>query len=108
VTLEGLVDQAVMSSHLEELAQLLATELRSQELSTARITLKARFSDRLLTSRSQTLSSPIGSAAAIHEVVLRLLARTQAGERSVRGLGIQLARLQRATEVDRQLDLFPR
>ena len=108
VTLEAIVDQSVLSSRLEDLAQRLEAELRSQGLSTARIALKARFSDRLTTSRSQTLASPIAAAAAIHEVVLRLLARTQAGERPVRGLGIQLARLQRDTEVDRQLDLFQR
>jgi DNA polymerase-4 len=108
VTVEGSVDQAVLSDQLEELAQRLEAELRSQGLSTARITLKARFVDRSMTSRSQTLTSSIGSAAAIHQVALRLLDRTQAGERPVRGLGIQLARLQRDTEVDRQLDLFPR
>jgi DNA polymerase-4 len=108
VTVEEAVDQSVLASELEGLAQRLESELRSQGLSTARITLKARFSDRSTTTRSQTLTSSIGSAAAIHQVAMRLLDRTQAGERPVRGLGIQLARLQRDTEIDRQLDLFPR
>jgi len=41
------------------------------------------------------------------QVAARLLDRTQAGSRPVRGLGIQLAKLAPAAERPAQLDLFP-
>jgi DNA polymerase-4 len=107
-TLEESLDLEALSSQLEELAQRLEVELRSQGLSAARVALKVRFVDRVTTTRSQTVTAPIASAAAIHRIAAQLLARTQAGSRPARGLGIQLGRLQRDTDTDRQLDLFPR
>jgi nucleotidyltransferase/DNA polymerase involved in DNA repair len=107
-TVDGAVDLVILTSQLEEIAQRLEAELQSQGLSAARVALKVRFSDRATTTRSQTLAAPIGSGVAIHQVAVQLLARTQAGSRPVRALGIQLALLERDTEVNRQLDLFPR
>jgi DNA polymerase-4 len=107
-TLEESLDLEALSSQLEELAQRLEVELRSQGLSAARVALKVRFADRVTTTRSQTVTAPIASAAAIHRIAAQLLSRTQAGSRPARGLGIQLGRLQRDTDTDRQLDLFPR
>jgi DNA polymerase-4 len=107
-TLQESLDLEALSAQLEELAQRLEVELRSQGLSAARVALKIRYSDRATTTRSQTLGAPIASATAIHRIAAQLLARTQAGSRPARSLGIQLGRLQRDTETDRQLDLFPR
>jgi DNA polymerase-4 len=107
-TVDGAVDLVILTSQLEEIAQRLEAELQSQGLSAARVALKVRFSDRATTTRSQTLAAPIGSGVAIHQVAVQLLARTQAGSRPVRALGIQLALLERDTEVNRQLDLFLR
>jgi DNA polymerase-4 len=107
-TVEESLDLEALSAQLEELAQRLEVELRAQGLSAARVALKIRYSDRATTTRSQTLAAPIASAAAIHRIAAQLMARTQAGSRPARGLGIQLGRLQRDTETGRQLDLFPR
>ena len=107
-TVEESLDLKALSAQLEELAQRLEVELRAQGLSAARVALKIRYSDRATTTRSQTLAAPIASSAAIHRIAAQLMARTQAGSRPARGLGIQLGRLQRDTETGRQLDLFPR
>jgi hypothetical protein len=53
------------------------------------------------------LAAPISSSAEIQELAVGLLAHIDAGSRPARGLGIQLGRLQRSEDTDRQLDLFP-
>ncbi len=102
------LDFDVLIAHLLDLSVRLEGELRAEGLSAARVAVKVRFADRATTSRSQTLSTPVRSSAEIHAVAIRLLARTQAGSRPSRGVGITLGRLGFHSELDRQLDLFPR
>jgi nucleotidyltransferase/DNA polymerase involved in DNA repair len=105
-TLDESLDLEILGAQIEEIARRLEADLRAQALSAARVTLKLRFADRSTTSRSRTLSSPVASAAEIHQLALGLLARTQAGSRPARGLGVQLARLQQGASASQQLDLF--
>jgi len=102
------LDLDVLTAHLLDLSVRLAGELQTEGLSALRVAVKIRFSDRATSSRSQTLSATIRSSAEIHAVASRLLARTQAGSRPARGIGITLGRLGQHAESDRQLDLFPR
>lgn len=102
------LDMEELTAQLLELAQRLEGELREQSLTASRVSLKVRFSDRATTTRSQTLGVAISGAGPIHEAAVRLLARTAAGSRPARGLGIALGRLAPEAERDRQLDLFPR
>jgi len=106
-TLEESRDFAVLTAQIEDLARRLEVDLRAQGLSAGRVALKIRFSDRATNSRSKTLAAPISSAAEIQELTVGLLAHIDAGSRPARGLGIQLGRLQRSEDSDRQLDLFP-
>jgi len=106
-TLEECLDLAVLSSALEDLARRLELDLRAQGLAAARVVLKVRFSDRATSSRSKTLQTPIASAAEIQRLATGLLTRMPAGSRPARGLGIQLGRLERSEQAERQLDLFP-
>lgn len=105
-TLEEPLDLAVLSASIEDLARRLEVELRAQGLAASRVVLKVRFSDRGTSSRSVTLPTPVASAAQIQRFAVGLLTRMPAGSRPARGLGIQLGRLQRREEADRQLDLF--
>ncbi|MBW2494569.1 MAG: DNA polymerase IV [Deltaproteobacteria bacterium] len=105
-TLEESRDFAVLTATIEELARRLEGDLRAQGLTAGRLALKIRFSDRSTNSRSQTLATPISFSAEIQELVVGLLAHVDTGSRPVRGVGIQLGRLQRSEESDRQLDLF--
>ncbi len=100
-------DVAVFAEVLAGLAQQLEEELGRQGLVAGRVAVKVRFADHGTTTRSATLPKPTASAAAFHAAGSRLLERTQAGARPVRGLGLQLALLAPAGEADRQLDLFP-
>jgi hypothetical protein len=71
------------------------------------VTLKLRFADQGTTTRTQTLRDPLQAAPVLLEAAQDLLARTPAGAREVRGVGLQLAALVPAEEGGRQLGLFP-
>ena len=101
-------DAAVLAEHVADLARELAGELARQALAAAQVVLRIRYADEGTQTRSQALGAPTGLAAEIQSVAGRLLERTQVGQRAVRTLGVQLARLSPAGESDRQLDLFPR
>jgi nucleotidyltransferase/DNA polymerase involved in DNA repair len=101
------LDLGVLSDHLRELGRELESELRAQGLRAGRLTLKLRYGDQSRASRSLALGGPGRGPGALHEAALELLARTQAGSQPVRALGLQLGRLERAAEGDRQLELFP-
>ena len=105
-TLEESLDLGVLTSLIEDLARRLEVDLRDQGLSAGRVALKIRFSDRATNSRSKTLAAPISSSAEIQRLAVGLLTHMEAGSRPARGLGIQLGRLQRSEDADRQLDLF--
>jgi len=99
-------DAAVLRELLAGLAQQLEEELRGSALAARRVAIRVRFPDRGTTSRSATLPRATQSAAELCGVAERLLERTHAGARPVRGLGIQLSLLAAAGEADRQLELF--
>lgn len=99
-------DRDALVDHLQQLARQLEAELRVQGLRARRVTLKIRYAEQGTTTRSQALSTPLGSAAEILAVAQHLLGRAQASVRPIRGLGIQLAKLVPQRESDRQLDLF--
>src|SRR5262249_46595578 len=100
-------DAAVLAEHVADLAGELAGELARQALAAAQVVLRIRYADEGTQTRSQALGAPTGLAAEIQSVAGRLLERTQVGQRAVRTLGVQLARLSPAGESDRKPDLFP-
>jgi len=100
------IDTGVFGDQLAGLAQQLEEELARLGLAAGRIAVKVRFADQGTTTRSATLPAPGGASGELLAAALRLLERTQAGARPVRGLGIQLSALSPAGDADRQLDLF--
>jgi DNA polymerase-4 len=100
-------DLGNLAEHLQDLAQHLAAELRLQGLSAARVSLKLRFADQAVATRSLTLTRPAAAAPDIQAAALALLERTEAGSRPVRGLRLQVGGLLLRDAADRQLDLFP-
>ncbi len=105
-TLEESLDLGVLTSVIENLSRRLEDDLHAQGLSAGRVAVKIRFLDRSTNSRSQTLAAPFSSAAEIQRLAVGLLAHTEAGSRPARGLGVQLGRLQKTEDADRQFDLF--
>jgi DNA polymerase-4 len=100
------LDLSVLVEHLTALAAQLEGELARQGLVAGKVTLKLRFADQGITTRTLTLGQPVDGAQAILEVAQGLLGRTQAGSRPVRGVGLQLSALVPAEEQERQLTLF--
>jgi DNA polymerase-4 len=101
-------DLAVLAARLSELARRLEAALQLQGIAAGHVALKLRYADGETVRRSQTLERGVGDAEGIEGVAAGLLARTEAGRRTVRLLGIGLASFAPARRDDRQLELFPR
>lgn len=101
---EDIVDPAAMRAELDKLAAEVGRGLEKRGISACTITLKARYPDFTTVSRSRTLPAPTRDERKIAALARDLLARTDAGERSVRLLGVGASNLvQGAAD---QLELF--
>lgn len=101
------LDQGVLVEGLQGLADGLSRALGLEGLLARRVALKVRYADHETATRSRTLARPAALPSELHAVALELLARTQAGTRPVRLLGLAVSGLVRSSRDDRQLDLFP-
>jgi nucleotidyltransferase/DNA polymerase involved in DNA repair len=100
------LDLAVIQERVEELARHLEAGLLLEHLAAKRVILKLRYADQEQTTRSRTLVRPVAAARDLAALAADLLARTQAGIRPVRLVGLGVAALIRWRRDDRQLDLF--
>jgi DNA polymerase-4 len=100
------LDLGVLGVHLLELAEQLEASLRLEHLVAGRVVLKLRYGDGETITRSRTLSHPVALATDLAPLAAELLARTQAGTRATRLVGLGLARLTRTRVDERQLPLF--
>jgi DNA polymerase-4 len=102
---EDLRDQAKMRAILLDLAGQVGSRLRRYNLRGRTITLKVKFHDFKLISRSATLDEATDDALTIFRRTRELLQQTEAGRRAVRLLGISLGNLTSSSS-PRQNDLF--
>jgi DNA polymerase-4 len=100
------LDLPAIQERIEELARHLEAGLVLERLAAKRVTLKLRFADQEQTTRSCTLVRPVAAARDLTALAADLLARTQAGIRPVRLVGLGVAALIRWRGDDRQLELF--
>ena len=103
-----LSDKAVMLAKLMEIATEVLQALAEKAMVGYTLTLKVRYHDFSLVTRSKTLSSAPRQASELRYHLAELLDKTQAGRCKVRLLGVSfssLAPLENAQEA-RQLDLF--
>ena len=100
------LDLPVIQERIEELARHLEAGLGLERLAAKRVTLKLRYADQEQTTRSCTLVRPVAAAQDLAALAADLLARTQAGIRPVRLVGLGVAALTRWRSDDRQLELF--
>jgi DNA polymerase-4 len=100
------LDRGPLLRALAEFASELERSLRQEGLVARRLTLKVRYQDFRLVTRSITLRRPFRDAREMRRRARELLARTAAGRAPVRlvGLGVSALRDERA---ERQLPLFP-
>jgi DNA polymerase-4 len=102
------IDRGALEARLAELAANVEATLARERLAAKRLVLRVRYVDHEETTRSRTVKHPLAQAAELTALAADLLARTQAGARPIRGLGLAASSLVRARRDERQLDLFAR
>ncbi len=97
-------DTEEIHSVLLSLASLVARRLRAREFVARTITLKARYSDLVTFTRSETIASPTDSEHVISDVACELALDIESGPRKVRLLGVSVSHLARDEQL-RQMSL---
>jgi len=90
---EDLTDREALNREILSLATKVARRVRRHGLTGKTVTLKVKYSDFELVTRSATLDTPTDDAARVYATCGDLLEKTKAGARPVRLLGIYLSRL---------------
>jgi DNA polymerase-4 len=89
---EDLVDPRELERHVLRMAESVATMLRGAASSARTITVKVKFKDLSLVSRSHTMERPLTTGGAIGQVAAALLAGVDPGE-GIRLLGVSASGL---------------
>ena len=89
---QDLVDRRELERHVLRMAESVATMLRGAASSARTITVKIKFKDLSLVSRSHTMERPITTGGAIGQVAAALLAGVDPGE-GIRLLGVSASGL---------------
>jgi DNA polymerase IV len=89
---QDLIDTAVLERHVLRMAESVATMLRGASSTTRTVTVKVKFSDLSLQTRSHTLDRSISTGGAIGQVAAALLAGIHPGE-GIRLLGVSASNL---------------
>jgi DNA polymerase-4 len=87
---EDLVDVAAIRAELERMARENVAWLERSHLAARTVTIKVRYADFTTVTRSHTLSRPSDDAEVIASWAVELVARTEAGRRPVRLLGVRV------------------
>jgi DNA polymerase-4 len=90
---EDLTDSEALNRELLSLATKVARRVRRHGLTAKTVTLKVKYGDFELVTRSATLDTHTDDAARVYATCGELLGKTKAGTRPVRLLGIYLSRL---------------
>lgn len=99
-------DAPTLLACLERLAGEVAQSLSAKQLAGKTITLKCKYADFEQVTRSQTFSCDIRSASQMMPALEHLLARTEAGSRPVRLLGVSVSNLKPLNQSGLQSGLF--
>ena len=92
--MQDVSDVGAMLRSLEMLADDTMHTLTEKQLSARKLTIKVKYADFQQVTRSKTLSEPFVSAVSVAPVLAELLAKTDAGKRRVRLLGVGVSNLQ--------------
>ncbi|MDO3378465.1 DNA polymerase IV [Geoalkalibacter halelectricus] len=91
---EDLRDTEVMRRELLALSERVAGRLRRKGVQGRCVTVKVKFADFSVVTRSRTLSTGLSNGGEIFSVACELLGQTEAGRRPVRLLGVSLSTLE--------------
>ncbi|PKN30908.1 MAG: DNA polymerase IV [Deltaproteobacteria bacterium HGW-Deltaproteobacteria-21] len=90
---QDIMDLDLAGEELLSLAHRVGKRLRAESLKGRTVTLKVKYSDFVLVTRSVTLRSPTDDGFEIFSAVSALLPKTEAGKRPVRLLGVSVSHL---------------
>ncbi|HKR05218.1 MAG TPA: DNA polymerase IV [Bacteroidia bacterium] len=85
---EDVMDVELLEKELDRLSQLLFTRLEKYQLYGRTITLKIKYHDFKIISRSKTFPEQVTAAPFIAQTVKHLLKQTEAGQKKIRLLGV--------------------
>ncbi len=103
---EDILDIDLIHSILREIAEELEAVFQRKNIKGKTITLKVKYYDFQLSTRSTTVDTPADSADMIMDEILRLLKYTEAGNKRVRLLGISLSNFNSDDEECRERQLL--
>lgn len=103
---EDLSDVSEMLEHLRQLSAKVLSKMEARQSMGSTITLKVKYEDFEMVTRSLTISETFSSERDTTEYLSALLAKTDAGKRKVRLLGVSFSNLDGAVGQRRQLDVF--
>ena len=98
--MEDLFDVKMMIKSLQELAEDTLQTLVNKELTARTLTIKVKYADFRQVTRSKTMTEPFTTVTAVRPVLAELLAKTEAGRRRVRLLGVGVSNLHPVTEAE--------
>lgn len=101
-------DLSVIKTCLEQLSVKVADSLKAKGLAVRTITLKVKYADFELITRSHTRDDATNNAQAIRDTVIQLSGRTEAGRRPIRLLGVTGSNFSEAVTLENgvQLNMF--
>ena len=102
---EDTADHGQMLTIIGDLAEKVATLLQTKQTSGLTLTLKIKYSDFQIVTRSISREQPIETAEEILLLSEKLLQKTEAGERSVRLLGVTISHFTTEMPADEPLQL---
>jgi len=101
---KDIIDLGLAKKELLSLAHRVAHRLRQDKVTGETVTLKVKYSDFTLITRSTTLSEATDDASVVYSTACALLEKTAVGKRPVRLLGISISNL--SSDSESQLSLF--
>lgn len=96
----NVVDKALIWQKLLKFSAKMEAALENKQMAARTLTLKVRYSDFSSITRSKTVPTVIQSKDEISGILPELLRKTEVGRRPIRLIGITLANLQAAIDVD--------
>lgn len=101
-----LTDMSEMLEHLRQLSEKVLSKMNARQSAGSTITLKVKYENFETVTRSITIAQRFSSEVDTSEYLSALLAKTDAGTRKVRLLGVSFSNLDGAGSSRKQLDVF--
>jgi len=90
---DNLLDKRLIWEKLQSLAERIERTLENKQMRAKTVTLKVKYSDFVLNTRSKTIETGLFSKEQILEILPELLKKTEVGQRSIRLIGVSVSGL---------------